>query len=78
VIIGFNILIASISFIIKKIDDITKYKRQLLRSRHKKRPLKNSIDYRSYDFCQFFRKGAVKLTTKYTQIWTMACDQAVY
>ena len=27
------------------------------------RGLKNSIDYRFYDFCQFFRKGAEKLTT---------------
>jgi hypothetical protein len=27
------------------------------------RGLKNPIDSRFYDFCQFFRKGAVKLTT---------------
>jgi len=42
------------------------------------RGLKNPIECRFYDFCQFFRKGAVKLTTKYTQIGTMDYNQAVY
>ena len=50
----------------------------LLTSTEVWRPLKNWLDSQFYDFCQFFREGAVKLTTKYTQIWTMAYDQAVY
>ncbi len=45
---------------------------------NKVRPLKNPIDSRFYDFCQFFRKGAVKLTTNQTQIWIIAYDQAAY